>query len=261
MSKLKIATSINIDLEFEIAPFLKRLLAWAIDFVLFIIYFFIMLKLLSTLPNIISAENEYWMFIIIMLPIAVYHVVTEFLMNGQTLGKKAVGIKVINESGGNATFSQYIIRWMLRISDLLLFYMIVLTIAFGGSVLMQMAFVSLLAIADIFCIVLTKKGQRIGDMAANTILIDLKNKSSLTDTVFMELDDDYIPTYPAVMQLSDRDINMIKNIYKGLQKKHNEQLANRTASKIMQVLNITSNDEPYFFLETLLKDYNHLSTR
>jgi uncharacterized RDD family membrane protein YckC len=150
MSKLKIATSINIDLEFEIAPFLKRLLAWAIDFVLFIIYFFIMLKLLSTLPNIISAENEYWMFIIIMLPIAVYHVVTEFLMNGQTLGKKAVGIKVINESGGNATFSQYIIRWMLRISDLLLFYMIVLTIAFGGSVLVQMAFVSLLAIADIF---------------------------------------------------------------------------------------------------------------
>jgi len=27
------------------------------------------------------------------------------------------------------------------------------------------------------------------------------------------------------------------------------------------VLNISSNDEPYFFLETLLKDYNHLSTR
>jgi uncharacterized RDD family membrane protein YckC len=261
MSRFKIATSINIDVEFEIAPFQKRLLAWIIDFIFFIIYFFCMMKLLSTLPIFLKGENEYWMFFIIMLPIAVYHVVTESLMNGQTLGKKAVGIKVINEGGGNATLSQYIIRWMLRVSDLLLFYMIILTIVYGGAVLTQMFFVCALAITDVFCIVLTKKAQRIGDMAANTILIDTKYSGSLTDTVFMELDDNYIPTYPQVMQLSDRDINMIKNIYKGLQKKDNEQLANRTANKIMQVLKISTNDEPYFFLETLLKDYNHLSTR
>ncbi len=259
MSQLKIATSINIDLEFEIAPFLKRFLAWVVDFILFIAYLYCMFKILSLFPNKLSPENEYWTTFIVFLPIALYHVITEALLNGQTFGKKAVSIKVINETGGNATLSQYIIRWMLRISDLLLFYMIIYVALYGRDAIWQMMFIVGLSITDVFCIAFTKKGQRIGDMAAGTLLISTKNKGSLNDTVFMEIEDTYVPKYPEVMQLSDRDINMIKNIYKGLQKNYNEQLANRTAEKITHVLKISTKEEPYDFLETLLKDYNHLS--
>jgi hypothetical protein len=148
---------------------------------------------------------------------------------------------------------------MLRISDFLLFLMVIYVSLYGRSAITEMAFVVGLAITDVFCIALTKKSQRIGDMAAGTILISTKNKGSLEDTVFMELESTYIPTYPQVMQLSDRDINMIKNIYKGLQKKYNAQLANRTADKITHVLKISTHQDPYDFSETLLKDYNHLS--
>jgi uncharacterized RDD family membrane protein YckC len=261
MSRLKIATNINIDLEFETAPFHKRLLAWLIDFVLFIVYLFLISKVIAALPVFFKGEDIYWTILIFLLPIALYHVVTESLMQGQTVGKRILHIKVINETGGNATFSQFIIRWMLRISDLILLIMIILFSIYKTAVLKEMFFVVALALTDIFCVALTAKGQRIGDMAAGTLLINTRNKNSLNETVFMEIEDSYVPLYPEVMKLSDRDINMIKNIYDGLQKKYNYDLAERTAYKVMTVLNITTKQDPISFLVTLLKDYNHLSTK
>ena len=46
MSVIKIDTAFNIDLEFEIAEFHKRLLAYLIDYTLLIIYLFSMKYLL-----------------------------------------------------------------------------------------------------------------------------------------------------------------------------------------------------------------------
>ena len=260
MSRLSIATSINIDLEFEIAPFHKRLLAWLIDFVLFLVYLFILFRILEKNAAALG-DDAYWMFFILMLPIALYHLVTESLMHGQTIGKKILKIKVINETGGNATFSQFVIRWMLRISDLIMMVMILCLAVYGAAILKQFFFVAALAGVDIFCVALSKKAQRIGDMAAGTLLISTKTNNTLSQTIFMEVEDNYVPTYPEVMRLSDRDITMVKNIFDTLQKKDNYQLAERTAEKITNALNITTNQTAKDFLEILLKDYNHLSTK
>src|SRR4029079_8718430 len=54
---------------------------------------------------------------IFVLPILVYHVVMEITMNGQSVGKKIMGIKVVHENGGRASISQFLIRWLLRVSD------------------------------------------------------------------------------------------------------------------------------------------------
>ena len=45
MSIIQIATPFNIDIEFEVAEFHKRLLAYCIDFALMILYMFSMLYL------------------------------------------------------------------------------------------------------------------------------------------------------------------------------------------------------------------------
>lgn len=260
MSLLKIATNINIDLEFTTAPFHKRLIAWIIDFVLFVIYGYVVFKLYDLAPTIYRSEDFNWILLISFLPIALYTLVTESLMQGQTIGKKIMHIKVINETGGNATISQFVIRWMLRISDFIMFIMIILLVVYGARIIKEFSFVAALAVTDIFCVALTKKGQRIGDIAAGTLLISTKNTESLSDTVFMDIEDSYVPTFPEVMKLSDRDINMIKNIYDSSIKKYNADLVERTAQKIQIALQIESKQEPLFFLEILLKDYNHLST-
>lgn len=262
MSKLKIATNINIDLEFETSAFHKRLLAWFIDFMIALIYFFLIYQLLTSMPeNIFGEEGAQWITILIGLPVIFYPLITESLMQGQTVGKKILHIRVINATGGNATISQYIIRWMLRVADFLLviyFWVFISTGTRGG---LFAAFVVILALVDVFCIASTKTAQRIGDLAANTIVIDIKTKSSLDDTIFRETEEKYVPLYPEVMRLSDRDINMIKNILDSLHKNYNYDLAERTTWKICNALNIGTKQMPVDFLETLLKDYNHISTR
>jgi uncharacterized RDD family membrane protein YckC len=242
MSRFKVATNINIDLEFEIAPFHLRLFAWLIDCVIFFVYYFLTMAIIRNFYDDIGAENMHWLSLFVVMPIAIYHVVTESTMNGQTVGKKLMGIKVINEQGGNATLSQYITRWLLRVSDFMMLIAILLVIfGFGNS---QLWLLALVAITDIFCVALTKKAQRLGDMAASTILIKTRNVSNINETVFMEVEENYVPKYPEVMKLSDRDMNMVKNIYNTVLKKDDYQLAARTADKIASVLRIEMKQDP-----------------
>jgi hypothetical protein len=77
----------------------------------------------------------------------------------------------------------------------------------------------------------------------------------------MDIDDNYIPQYPAIMKLSDRDMNMIKNIYDSLSKRYNEQLAERSKTKIAKAIGVEAKEDALSFIEIVLKDYNFLSTR
>ncbi len=74
-------------------------------------------------------------------------------------------------------------------------------------------------ITDIVLVVSSKKGQRIGDILAKTILIRINTKSNIEDTVFIDVADSYVPSFPQIMQLSDKDINAIKSILETARKK------------------------------------------
>ena len=261
MSQIKINTSLNIDLEFDIAPFHKRFLAWVVDVILFIFYYFIVVKIVENVRDTEQTANQYWLFLILILPIFMYPLIMEYTMKGQTIGKKLLNIRVINAEGGNATISQYLLRWLLRVADFMMIIMLVLIATFNFQYIFMMVFTLALAVTDVLCIALTDKAQRLGDMAAGTILISTKRKHILSETVFMEVEDSYVVRYPEAMKLSDRDLNTIKTIYNNLQKKYDDNLAYNISHKIQSVLNITSNQEPLDFIETILKDYNFLSTR
>jgi len=56
-------------------------------------------------------------------------------------------------------------------------------------------------------------------------------------------------------------LNIIKSVYSTVIKKNDYALAERTASKIESALKIQTKQHPLTFLETLLKDYNYLSTK
>jgi hypothetical protein len=77
----------------------------------------------------------------------------------------------------------------------------------------------------------------------------------------MEVSDNYIPTFPQIMQLSDKDINAVKSIMDSANKKGDFQLAAMASDKIKNHLKIESHLSPFEFLETVMKDYNFLSTK
>lgn len=78
-----------------------------------------------------------------------YFIVLEWLWNGQTVGKRLFGLRVINEDGSPARFVAVFVRNLVRLADFLpAFY------GFG-----------------LLAIVLSPRSQRLGDLAAGTFVV------------------------------------------------------------------------------------------
>jgi uncharacterized RDD family membrane protein YckC len=254
MSNVKLDTGFNIEVEFTIPAFYKRLLAWFIDFALLIAYYILGNKLFSSALGPLWGARE-WMLILFGLPVLSYHLLCEIFLNGQSIGKKAMRIKVITADGGQPTISQYLIRWLFRSVDFP--FWVLVYISFG----VLPWWCSILLFGGLACILSTSHSQRIGDLVAATILIDTRTSTSWEDTVFTELSDDYQPCYPQVMQLSDKDINTLKSIIKSVSRSGDYDLSMRIADRIRSKLQLSSDQDSLEFLQTLLMDYNYYATR
>lgn len=267
MSKILIPTTFNIDLEFESAAFHIRMFAWILDFVLQVFYILLSFYLFYYfLPYTNMSESgsgyDLWSVqLIMMLPVFLYHLFCEIFWNGQSIGKKLMGLRVVNDNGGKASVGQYILRWLLRSSDLSIPVIIIALLFANIEVLKALWITALMFIVDIILIAAGHRGKRLGDLAAGTMVIRTKTMSSLDDTIFMEVAEDYVPVYPQVMQLSDRDINTIKGILDNSRRSGNIQMLENTSARVKKVLVIDDEIPAGDFLDTLLKDYNYLSTK
>jgi uncharacterized RDD family membrane protein YckC len=266
MSIVRIATNFNIDIEFTAPPFYRRLFAWVIDIIIQIFYLIVALRFISWIAQTLRGDDEnmkMWAIsLVLFLPFLLYHVVLEITMDGQSIGKKIMGIKVVSENGGKPSIGQFIIRWLIRTSDYTLIVIIILipyAQIFGPQVYWGVAGAMGLLIADLV-LVNTRKQQRLGDILAHTVLINTEQKEKITDTVFLEVSEHYVPQFPQIMQLSDRDINALKGIIDTAKKHKDHHMALMAAEKIKAHLHIDTPMEPEEFLEVLLKDYNYLSS-
>lgn len=229
MNTIVIPTAQNIELEYPLAGLGERILAFLIDLTLIGLYswFLAILGIYSRQPEIIAT---------FMIPPMLYTVLCESFFNGQTLGKRILKIRVISLDGASPTFSQYLIRWMLRLVDLYLL---------SGAI-------------AIISIALSKNGQRLGDMAAGTTVIRLKLVTHFSDTIYIETAADYQIQFPQIRTLSDRDISILKEVLDAGVRSANPDLLHRLAEKVKSVAGITSDLPPQTFLETIMQDYNHL---
>jgi uncharacterized RDD family membrane protein YckC len=270
MSIIKVPTSFNIDLEFEIPEFYRRLIALLIDYL--ILFFYI--KIANEIYRAVASSSDWskddtWydinaLRLILLIPLFTYHLILEVTMGGQSIGKKIMNMKVVNENGGRPGISQFLIRWTLR--DI--WFIIIFEIGRYNSVLgdrneglFLILFVIGFFVAEIVLVVATKKSQRIGDLLAHTILIRTNTRASIEETVFQEVSDTYTPVFPQIMHLSDKDINAIKSILETARKKGDFNMAATASEKIKAHLRIDSAMSPFDFLEVLLIDYNYLSVK
>lgn len=265
MSIVRIATNFNIDIEFTAPPFYRRLFAWVIDIIILIFYFIVAVRFLDYLARQTSGRSDSMatmaISLVLLLPFALYHVVMEITMGGQSIGKKLMGIKVVSENGGKPSIGQFIIRWLIRTSDYTLIFIVIFVSFvrdFGSQFNWGIAIAIGLLITDLI-LVNTGKQQRLGDILAHTVLINTRQAEKITDTVFLEVSDSYVPQFPQIMQLSDRDINALKGIIDTSKKHKDHHMAYMAAEKIKAYLKIETALEPDVFLEVLLKDYNYLS--
>ncbi len=259
MSTVQISTPFNIALDFDIAPFHKRLLAYVIDIIILVLYSLLARYFLYTLLHL---KGEYVTgvdIVVVSVPMLLYHLLCEMIFHGQSLGKKALDIRVMSLDGGDPTLSQYLLRWFFRVWEWPLVFSFVWPDFF---VLFQLFYVGLFGIIVVIIIAVTQKNQRLGDLAANTTVVNTKINSSIHDTVFMEITQkDYEVKFPQVLKLSDRDINTIKTVLNQSYKSNQYETAHRIAGRIKQVLAVETDMEVDIFLEQLIADYNFLATK
>jgi uncharacterized RDD family membrane protein YckC len=264
MSTIRVTTNFNISLEFSAAPFHYRLFAWFIDVLVLVFYCLGAYKVIELLNSGRSADddNVWAILMVLMLPFLTYHLICEVTLNGQSVGKRILGLRVVDEEGGRPGLGQFIIRWLIRTSDYMVIVIAIYApVGFGGdaSLFWQVAAAFCLLLTDIILVNASTKGQRLGDMLAHTMLIRTKEKAGIEETIYLQVREDYVPSFPQVMALSDRDINAMKGILDAAVKHGDYNLAFRAAEKIKHHLKIESALSPFDFLEVLMKDYNHLS--
>lgn len=242
MSELSITTTQNVTINFKAAAVGERVLGTFIDEVIKWMYYFFMFYViiggtgLSSKIDAWDAWSQAAVFIILFSPMIFYTLVQESLWDGQTIGKKIMRTKVVKIDGYQASFGDYIIRWLFRAVE----------VTFP------------LTVIGIFVLVFSKRTQRIGDVTAGTAVISLKNNININHTIIEQLDDQYVPVYPLVIKLSDNDVRIIKEAFLKAQANRDYALLIKLRDKIIAVTgikNISGNDTD--FIKTILKDYNY----
>ena len=255
MPVIQIATAFNIDIEFELAPFHKRLLAYLIDFLLIILYLLSMLYLLFGGFKL-GDGSQGFVILVLVLPTMFYTMLSELLLNGQTVGKKIMQIKVVSLDGGEPTLGQYLLRWFMRFYE----WGFIVFFLFWGNGVMGFIFLIFGGVTSVIIMAVSPKSQRLGDLVAGTVVVNTQSKLTVDDTIFMQVGrPGYKVTFPEVMRLSDRDINTVMSVLQQAKKSNHYDMCNRVAFKVQDVLKVSTEMYAMDFLEKIMEDYNYLS--
>jgi uncharacterized RDD family membrane protein YckC len=264
MKTLQIKTAQNVNIKFTVANVFQRLLAFMVDNVLKFAYIYFAVKIFDFSLFGAATDGDTWTLkaldVLFFLPITFYSLYSEILMNGQTLGKRLLKIKVINVDGFKPSITDYIIRWFLRIIDFNLFallFVYVASLGLSDQYILLMLLFMFGKDVGFFLILFTEKSQRFGDIIADTIVIYLKDDVKFSQTILEDIKDNYIPTYPNVIKLSDNDARIIKETFKTASKFNDYKTLIKLRSKILEVTDIKSvHSSDKEFIDTVLKDYN-----
>ena len=185
MSVAKLYTGFNIEVEFTISAFHKRLLAWFVDIVVIGVYIWMANQFVDAFKTGLRDLSFNWLELLVWIPVLLYFLLSEITMNGQSPGKRLLRIKVITASGGQPTLSQYLIRWLFRAIDFPVLIFASLVYSVWPWYLFPLLFTGLISF------ILTPQSQRIGDLLAGTIVIDTNTESAWQHTVFTEVEESY----------------------------------------------------------------------
>lgn len=241
MQTIRIRTPQNVMIEYRLASLGDRMLAYVFD-VLVVISYFILLSGLQALSDKWFKFNflqSLWVQITLLMPWFLYDLLCEVFMEGQSFGKKVMKIKVVRTDGEAASLGNYLTRWLLGLVELKL----------AGGLL------------ALFAIVIGGKGQRLGDMAAGTTVVYVgDDKQASMQPAPPVSAHDTPPQYPQAADLSDTDINIIKEVLSNYRRTGNRQVVDAAAAKLVEKFGLQRFGEANAleFLKQVIADHSRL---
>ena len=173
----------------------ERLMALIIDYFLIGLYILSTITLLSKL-SLPSGFSLFFFLCVVYLPILGYSFLCEMFNHGQSFGKKLINIRVVKVDGSTPSIGSYLLRWLLFPID--------------GPITSSLG---------LLVVLLNKNNQRLGDLAAGTMVIKEKNyrKIHVSLDEFDYLTQNYHPVYPQSADLSLEQVNNYPDF--GIQRK------------------------------------------
>ena len=235
MPTIEITTTQKVTIEYELSTFRDRVIAFIMDQLILFLFLSVLTFLIYGVLGITSIY-----FFLVITPIYVFYCpFSEMLLDGQTLGKKIVGIKVVKLTGREPTNLDYLNRWMFRLIDIYLSAGIISAMLINSS----------------------PRSQRLGDITSNTVLIKIKfqPRFRLEDIENISSIENYQPHFFEVKKLNEEDMLIIKKILTRVSRNSNQahhellqDLVNNLVNQLELGAKPRNNIE---FLKTLIRDY------
>ncbi len=236
---IAINTTQNVTIEYELATVRERIFAFLLDYFIIIVT----LAFLAFFSFQIFPYFYQYFFYCVEIPFFVfYSLSSEIFGNGQSLGKKAIGIKIIKLNGKTPETGDYLMRWAFRLID------IYFSLGMVASSLISSG----------------NKGQRLGDLVANTTIIRVRPSKnvSLREILSIRTLESYHPKFPNVKLMKEDEMILIKQVLERYNRYPNpahENILLLIANSAAQRLAVKLPSDKVEFLRTLLKDYVVLS--
>jgi uncharacterized RDD family membrane protein YckC len=238
MQTVRVRTTQNVFIEYGLASIGDRILAYLIDRVILAIYIITVIAVLVQTEIQGNDDITIWIAIILVaFPLLFYSLLFEIAMNGQTPGKRVMKIQVVKLDGTPATIGNYLLRWIFGPVD----------------------FLFMSGVVAVVCIAMGGKGQRVGDMVADTTVVKANSQHEISgNEIFIVPEKTHTPTFAQVTELNDRDIELIQRALDVMREQGNAEPALAITGKIKSRLGIQSDLNTTDFLTTIVKDYGIL---
>ena len=235
MADSNILTGQYVRIEQTAASVGDRIVAQLIDWLVLFAYEFLVFWLIDTFVT-----SEKWLVIelivFVLMPLLFYTLACEVLNHGQSIGKMVMKTRVVKVDGSTPTLGSFLLRWLVFLVD--------------GPMTSYMGLIP---------IALTKNHQRLGDLAAGTMVIKLQNykkiQVSLDEYDYMQKN--YTPRYPQASDLSLEQIEIIRRTLATNWNDNNMHVMQLSA-KVQEKLGIRRaelTDEA--FLSRVVRDYQY----
>ncbi|MBI5302171.1 MAG: RDD family protein [Chloroflexi bacterium] len=194
----EIETPENISFGYEIAGLGSRFLASLIDSLIqAALYLALLIGIMainaSDLFKELPMSVQDWLVALVLLVLFLiqfgYFFFFEIILNGQSPGKRALGLRVVKENGYPLSVLDALIRNIVRVIDFFPF-------AYGVGVIVMFS---------------NSRAKRLGDFAAGTVVVKLKDSIKLSDLEVKRAPVSDSADVPGVARLKEADVEMIES--------------------------------------------------
>jgi uncharacterized RDD family membrane protein YckC len=242
LDRYLVDTPEQIDVAYDIAGIGSRFLAAIVDTLIILLIEGVLLFVLSLIASRLAVADSIMTAIGVVLSFVVlwgYYLVAEMLSNGQSPGKRLVGVRVVREGGRPVTFTASAIRNIIRLVDFLpLFYSIGVVVMF-----------------------VDRRARRLGDLAAGTLVVRERSPvtlESLSQTGYAELPADLVPALAHIERLSDDDYLLLQEFLRRrneLSSESRQRIAAQLAEGLRARLDATQAEPAETFLVAVASSY------